>query len=104
MKNSEPFLPGNTCATMTELALSRTDVGAQGVPANRTTGILNDIRAITDTALQLARYWHPSEFWLNMQQSYIAPNNRAFVNASSDRFASARLNPSLVQLIKQRKL
>jgi antitoxin HigA-1 len=42
------------------------------VPANRVTGILHFIRAITaDTALRLGRYFGTSpEFWMNLQQIY----------------------------------
>ena len=39
------------------------------VPANRTTTILKGQRAITDTALRLARYLGTSaELWLNLQK------------------------------------
>ena len=42
------------------------------VPANRVTGILHKMRAITaDTALRLGRYFDTSpEFWMNLQQLY----------------------------------
>ena len=42
------------------------------VPANRITGILHGVRAITaDTALRLGRYFDTSpEFWMNLQQRY----------------------------------
>lgn len=43
-----------------------------GVPANRITGILHGLRAITaDTALRLGRYFGTSAtFWMNLQQIY----------------------------------
>jgi antitoxin HigA-1 len=42
------------------------------VPANRVTGILHGVRAITaDTALRLGRYFGTSAaFWMNLQQIY----------------------------------
>jgi addiction module HigA family antidote len=42
------------------------------VPANRITGILHGLRAVTaDTALRLGRYFGTSaEFWMNLQQIY----------------------------------
>ena len=42
------------------------------VPANRVTGILHGLRAITaDTALRLGRYFGTSAaFWMNLQQIY----------------------------------
>lgn len=42
------------------------------VPANRVTGILHGMRAITaDTALRLGRYFNTSaQFWMNLQQIY----------------------------------
>lgn len=42
------------------------------VPANRVTGILHGLRAITaDTALRLGRYFGTSPvFWMNLQQIY----------------------------------
>jgi addiction module HigA family antidote len=46
--------------------------GALKVPANRITGILNEVRSITaDTALRLGRFFENSpEFWLNLQVAY----------------------------------
>lgn len=46
--------------------------GALKVPANRITGILNEVRSVTaDTALRLARFFGTSpEFWLNLQVAY----------------------------------
>jgi addiction module HigA family antidote len=46
--------------------------GALKVPANRITGILNEVRSITaDTALRLGRFFGNSpEFWLNLQVAY----------------------------------
>ena len=42
------------------------------VPANRVTGILHGMRAITaDTAIRLGRYFNTSAaFWMNLQQIY----------------------------------
>ncbi|MEK7207655.1 MAG: HigA family addiction module antitoxin [Pseudomonadota bacterium] len=74
MNNMRPIPPGEHLREeMAELALSaRALAAALGVPANRVTGVLNGVRAITaDTALRLARYFGTTpEFWLNLQQAY----------------------------------
>jgi antitoxin HigA-1 len=45
---------------------------ANGVPANRVSGIVAEKRALTaDTALRLAKFFRMSpEFWMSLQQNY----------------------------------
>ena len=69
-----PIHPGEVLkGEMEELGLSARQLAmALGVPTNRVTSIVHEVRALTaDTALRLARYFGTSpEFWLNLQSAY----------------------------------
>src|SRR5215203_4384257 len=69
-----PIHPGEILkGEMEELGLSARQLAmALGVPTNRVTSIVHEVRALTaDTALRLARYFGTSpEFWLNLQSAY----------------------------------
>ena len=66
--------PGEVLAgDLAALGMSAAELARQlQVPANRITGILNGLRAVTgDTALRLAHYFGTSAaFWLNLQGLY----------------------------------
>ena len=66
--------PGEVLAAdLAALGMSAAELARQlQVPANRITGILNGLRAVTgDTALRLAHYFGTSAaFWLNLQSLY----------------------------------